>query len=150
MHKVDLSITDAIEAAVTEAFEDMFFTIVLGGPSAGAPLEADAAGAQVEFTGEENGRLAIKLSQNAAVEAAANFLGEQPGDVSSDQIDAVVRELANIVCGSALSRWRGDALFHLTPPVRIALDLPPARNAQELRFELEQGSLAVWIAFTAA
>ena len=37
--------------------------------------------------------------------------------MSEEQLNSVVAELANILCGSALSRWQHDGRFALASPV---------------------------------
>jgi hypothetical protein len=58
----------------------------------------------------------------------------------------VVCELANMLCGSLLSRWERDSRFELGPP---ELDLPgaaiPESAAVRRSFALEDGVLSVWL-----
>jgi CheY-specific phosphatase CheX len=104
----------ALESAVEEVLETMFFTAVLGSAAGPPPHEsqrtATATGekrdltAELSFQGDLAGRVLISVSSNLARVIAASFLGSEEDDVSDSQTCEVICELANMICGSALSR----------------------------------------------
>jgi hypothetical protein len=78
---------------------------------------------------------------------AAAFLGLDEAAPSEAQIQEVVCELANMVCGSALSRLEENTRFDLSSP---ELRPAPAGCPHGGRFlsrglELEEGPLSVWL-----
>lgn len=139
MLDVETSLPELIEEAAKDALEEMFFMVVFD-HAAAKPLEPDAVCARVDFAGDACGSLTIALSRGALLEAAANFLGEEGSSLRNDQIRSVICELANIICGSAVSRWRHDGLFLLAPPA-LAESLEHPGTVAECTLQLEQGYL---------
>ena len=145
MPKLATSLVLMIENAVREALEQMFFLVVLGRREAAA-MPGDATAAELAFTGEACGVFRLALSPATAAEATANFLGEDPGNITGEQINAVVCEMANIICGSALSRWRDEGLFSLNPPAIVRADEESLPDAEACAFHLENGTLTFSVA----
>lgn len=104
----------ALQESVDEVLEKMFFVRSFGD----APDTADEPEciAHVSFEGEPSGWLALCVTAHAARSVAADFLGEDEGDLSEHQIGEVICELANMICGSVLSRVERNARFHLAAP----------------------------------
>ena len=48
--------------------------------------------------------------------SAADFLGVDEGELTGHQVGEVVCELANMICGSVLSRMESAATFRIAPP----------------------------------
>ena len=93
-----------------------------------ADVVSDHAGAApgpcaiVRFGGDACGFLAAEIDEATLREAYANMLGEDapPGAPTGD----VLREIANVICGHALTLVAGTAAtFTLAPPE--LLDAPP-------------------------
>jgi CheY-specific phosphatase CheX len=55
----------------------------------------------------------------------AGFLGSEEMEVSDSQAEEVVCELANMICGSVLSRLESQETFRITHPELV----PPERGA---------------------
>jgi CheY-specific phosphatase CheX len=130
---------------VEDVLAKMFFVETLGESSQpGAPC-ADVIGAKVAFEGEPAGALTIRLTTPAASQIAADFLGLDEEEVSPSRVAEVVCELANMICGSVLSRVESATTFRLATP-RI-VPLPECRSARggAIRYaaELSNGELAV-------
>jgi CheY-specific phosphatase CheX len=131
-------------AATEEVLEKMFFTCVYG-PAADSETEAGFA-ARLGFDGRPSGSLTIAISQTAAATLAANFLAAEPDDpISSAQVGGVVCELANMICGSLLSRVESGGHFRLSSPNLLAPDagLPAGAHGQAL--DLGDGTLRLWL-----
>ncbi len=141
-----------LAAAVEEVLETMCFTSVLASgegtvpasgdgaapaPEGGAgpagelavPADADAAAptctAELRFRGDPSGQCRVRVPWNLARVMGAGFLGCEETEVSDSQTEEVVCELANMICGSVLSRLESEATFQITHPELV----PPERGA---------------------
>ena len=105
----------ALAEAAEEVLSTMFFTSLDAPPAVVDRLARPRV--RVRFNGQWAGCLSLYLSPGASAEVTASFLGlegsEPPGP---QQLDAVSGELANMICGSVLSRLDGSAVFELLSP----------------------------------
>ena len=85
----------------------------------------------------------MRLSDASARMLAAGFLGEDEGMLTDSQPGEVVCELANMLCGSLVSKLESEESFDLAPPELVPAGredsvgleiLPVARQS----FELEE------------
>ena len=141
----------ALQASVEEVLEKMFFVRELindaGDPAANAADQTGLA-AYLEFEGRPSGALLLNISRAASRSMAADFLGACEDDLSMSQVEEVTCELANIICGSVLSRLESDAPFRLAPPRIIACQSNPAATPENSHgFTLANGHLAVQLSF---
>jgi hypothetical protein len=81
--------------------------------------------AQLTFEGDPSGELTLRITAGAARSVSADFLGAGESDLSEQEIGEVVCELANMICGSVLSRVESSSTFRLATP-RILV--PPAES----------------------
>ena len=131
---------ELLAASAAEVLETMFFTTVAGEPEAGqAPVEWISAA--LEFHGEPGGRFRVGASRQAARALAASFLGEEESEVPDEQVSDVICELANMICGSVVSRLESGTPIQLLHPELV--EGPPPEDARILT--LEEGLLAVWL-----
>ncbi len=80
------------------------------------PLQ-DAVTAEVSFSGEFSGRLAMVMTEAALKELAANMLGIDADGVEQSHIHDALKEAANIICGNWLPVLAGaEVVFHLDAP----------------------------------
>jgi hypothetical protein len=122
--------------SVQEVLEKMFFIDLLD-PAAGDP--PDGIAAELSFEGDPPGTFHLALDPAAAQSAAADFLGEDPADLSAEQLNEVVCELANMICGSVLSRIESSATFRLSKPhIAPAAEFPS--TAPEASFQASVGA----------
>ena len=128
--------------AVQSMLETMFFTESLPGEGS---EDLPALAAALSFRGSPSGDLAVSISAASLRQLAAGFLGEDESDISEEQAGAVVCEMANILCGSVVSRLESDRTFDLASPqlVSAPFELPAGGLATRQRFVLDQGSLTV-------
>ncbi len=147
MRKVDVA--GHLQPAVTEVLETMFFTSVLDSCSCGGlPVGVPALLSCLSFRGQPAGIFEIGITLDAARSLAAGFLGAEEPDISDARTGEVVCELANMLCGSVLSRVGGDFTFELSHPELVTAGLDAADTS--LCFELPEGHLAVAFQFSDA
>ncbi|HWD00320.1 MAG TPA: chemotaxis protein CheX [Candidatus Sulfopaludibacter sp.] len=138
----DRLIPDVVDAVL----ETMFFCAVLG------PAEPATGGeileARVAFRGRLSGTLGVCLSESSSRLLAAGFLGEDEESLTDAQPGQVVCELANMLCGSLVSKLESEESFDLASPELLPCGnetvagsgaSPVARQS----FELEGGILTV-------
>jgi len=139
----------ALEGAVVEVLEKMFFTETLGDAldleQAPAPPREDEIAVLVAFEGDPSGSLTLRLTSAAARPIAADFLGEDHENLSDSQIHEVACELANMICGSVLSRVESGATFRLAKPQivsgAVTTEAEPAVTIHAV--EISNGALTV-------
>jgi CheY-specific phosphatase CheX len=141
---IDREVAESLAAAVSDVLETMFFSPVLGEvPVSTAPPEAVAA--RLPFSGARSGDFGIRLAAGAAQVIAAGFLAEETREPSQEQVAEVVCELANMLCGSVLSRLDRGAHFDLGSPAVVD---PAALSAPEAfcrAFDIGDGEVAVFL-----
>ena len=147
-----------LTAAAGEVLETMFFASIEE-PSADGAKQAstDRIGAALSFHGACEGHLAISLDRDAAQCLAANFFGDcGDGDcegtqesTASAQRASVMAELANMICGSMLSRLEKKAIFCLETPEALPEGAKVA-GWVEKDLLLENGLLRLAFSLTAA
>jgi CheY-specific phosphatase CheX len=115
-----LSLPRALQESVEEVLEKMFFIQCLGEP--GEFLSEPEVVANLTFEGDPSGALTLRVTAGAARSVAADFLAAEEPDLSEQEIGEVVCELANMICGSVLSRVESSALFRLASPRIVAPD----------------------------
>lgn len=102
--------------AAQEVLETMFFLTIEGAADwaeAGRRLHRHCC---VDFHGPLEGRLDLAVSGDLAPALASGFTGRGEDELTSGDIDGVLCEMANMLCGSVLSRAEPDALFSLSAP----------------------------------
>ena len=135
--------------ATQEVLETMFFTTVIGEGSASQEI-VDARTARLCFRGDPSGGFGVSVSMNSARKIAANFIGsETPDELTASEIEDVVGELANMLCGSVLSGIRSGSHFDLTHPELFSEELDVPAGAICSRIELEEGTLVSWLQLSA-
>ncbi|HEY7392072.1 MAG TPA: chemotaxis protein CheX [Bryobacteraceae bacterium] len=141
----------ALERALTECteqvLEQMFFVQPVEEP---VPQQSPQAGdsshisVDVGFSGEPSGRLLLRISKPAARSIAADFLAEDEAVLSEQQVGEVICELANIICGSVLTRVESRTSFRLGSP-RLLLHIPESemRPAAVRSLDLWNGNITI-------
>lgn len=129
---------DAVLAeSVKEVLEKMFFADLVEPEQEVAPPRDIHA--QVIFEGDPSGSFDLVLDLDAARSAAADFLGEDPEELTAEQMHQVVCELANMICGSVLSRIESSGTFRLEEPRIVSSDEAP-RPPAEAGFQAALGA----------
>jgi CheY-specific phosphatase CheX len=136
----------ALADSAVEVLESMFFT---SRAEDGVPSENSHGpwiSARLWFRGNPPGRFGIRTPLETGRKLSANFLGLEEDEIEESQIGEVVRELANMLCGSVLSLLERDSRFELSGP---EIDAPevccPKSPTARRTLELAEGPLAMWI-----
>jgi CheY-specific phosphatase CheX len=134
-------ISATLQTAMTEVLESMCFILP------GEPVDMAAFAGEpwmehtLTFHGPEEGRFGIRAPRPVAVRIASDFLGEDPVDLSEQQVGEVMNELANMVCGNVLGHCYHDHAFALTSPTVMH----PVSQEQGAQFDWEEGVLVAWV-----
>jgi CheY-specific phosphatase CheX len=128
-----------VNASASEVLETMFFTGILGTAS---DLPADPITTRLNFRGTPSGSFGLSFSHDSSRQIAAGFLAEEEQDISQMQINEVICELTNMLCGSLLSRIDSETSFDLSHPELAPL---PDHPEYSRAFETEIGPLGVWL-----
>jgi CheY-specific phosphatase CheX len=131
-----------LQTAVVSAFELMCFTAIEP-VMEGTECPDGVLRVEVEFEGDATGRLRLEIPVSAARSIAADFYGAEP-DMPHNQLEAVVGEMTNLICGSMLSTYAPDGGFSLsTPQVDAGTgEKYPVRQC----FQMESGTVIVSLA----
>lgn len=134
-----------LAAATEQVLETMFFTTIDAVLERMPENAGELISAALPFHGEISGVFRLDLSLMSARRIAAGFLAEEAETLPAARVGEAICELANMICGSALSHMRGDGLFELLTP-RLQSAPEPAGQCQAAHiFQLEDGFLRVWI-----
>jgi hypothetical protein len=119
-------LSKALEAAVVEVGEQSFaaFTEVCAPPRFNELLMramhtgADWMRATLAFSGPFHGELTVDVPEPLALELLASCVGidAEPGGEALPSVEDAIGELANMVCGTWLTRNYGKERFDLRPP----------------------------------
>jgi len=111
----EFDLSEAVSQATEDVLSTMFFTFVDEVP-AGAK-DQPGIETRIAFRGHLAGSLALRCSTDAVAEMASNFLGlDFDTPPSAAEQEAVMMELANMICGAVLSKIGSEGLFELLPP----------------------------------
>jgi len=110
----------AVRSAIEQVFQTMYFSeaAYLGR----AELGGAAFGTSVGFSGDVSGEFRVTVSESLASGMAADFLALEPGETSPEQVEAIVKEFANVACGATLGAWRPGGNFHCSVPGPLERD----------------------------
>jgi CheY-specific phosphatase CheX len=136
------TVAEILMSAAEEVLETMFFTGII---EPAAPPEADGLAALVPFRGAPSGLCGVWLERTAAREMAASFLGLDPEEeLGPAQVEQVVCEFANMICGSVVSRLESSATIELDSP-RLVPDERFRSEAEgpQCWFQTENGVLGL-------
>jgi len=137
---------EMLAASLREVLETMFFTCVYGPAQPGGSSAVPRMAARLSFEGTPSGALSLSVPEPAVRALAANFLAREPDDpLPSSQLGCVVCELANMICGSLLSRVKTEEHFRLSNPELLPAGAacPPGPPTQSLAVEEGLGGAAI-------
>ena len=133
-------------AMVPEVLETMFFATAVESNESqcdGCPLNVG-----LSFRGTPSGTFHMRLDASAARALASAFLGRDAEELGTEEDAQTACELANMLCGSVLSRAESESSFELSSPeLGDRADLAEARYRSV--FLLDTGG-ALEVAFVLA
>ena len=110
------TVKEVLAECTEEVLEQMFFVRPLSEPAQDESAEPPHIMAELNFEGEPSGSFSLSVSPAAARSIAADFLAEEENILSEQQVEEVICELANIICGSVLTRLESRITFRLASP----------------------------------
>lgn len=133
--------------AVGEVLESMFFSAICEMDVVDQAENLSLISADLSFRGNPSGFFGVQTSVQTAQKLAANFLGQDEASINESQSGEVLCELANMLCGSSLSRLESGERFELSAPVWRPAAMPsvPDRLIYDHLFQTDEGSLHVWM-----
>ena len=143
---VSRELDQMLSDALAEVLESMFFTSVVGDSEPCEHSPEPWISAQLTFHGHAPGRFGVRVPWATGRKVAASFLGTEEDMLSEERVEEVICELANMLCGSVLSRLEKETHFVLSQP---GIETPEAVHPTDATacraFQLEEGPLAVWL-----
>lgn len=101
--------------SVPEVLETMFFAAAV--PGAGSGCGCENWSVAIPFRGAPSGVFTMRVDRPDAHAMASAFLGRDPEETGAEEDAFLACELANILCGSVLSRAEADGTFDLGAPL---------------------------------
>jgi hypothetical protein len=143
---IERNFDQLLSGAVDAVLETMFFAVSMG--PAEPETGPEVLEARLAFRGNPSGTLGVRLSAASARLFAAGFLGEDEETLTDSQPGQVVCELANMLCGSLVSKLEDEESFALASPELVPAASETAAGSQALptarqSFELENGIITV-------
>jgi CheY-specific phosphatase CheX len=99
--------------SIFEVFEKMFYTFLE--PSDVHYLGFDVA-SDVDFRGPLSGNITLQLSHSMAKHMVSHLLNLPLDQVADEQVEDCVKEAANMICGSFISRADRQNTYDYSPP----------------------------------
>lgn len=143
---IDAIFESTLRESTVEVLEKMFFIGGLGAPAPEGGHPTPEVAARLTFEGSPSGWLALRIGKMAARSIAADFLGEEEETLTDREAEEMACELANMLCGSVLSRTGSDATFRLSSPLVVPLaDWIEPQDATIHRVALANGALTIFM-----
>lgn len=136
----DERIPQFLAAAAGEVLETMFFTCPMGDAEDGDYSSEEALHVRIAFNGKFSGLFGLTVDRQSAHTVASNFLGADDSEVTGEQVEDVVCELANMICGAVLSRIDSSATFEIAHP-ELAATMVDGNYRRSLA--LDDGTLTI-------
>jgi len=117
----------AMKTSISEVLEKMFF-LPMDFPEAVNLGELYHSGkdkmltSKLSFKGPFSGYFLFFMPRDLAFFLTASFLGEDEGNVSQDQVTETLKEILNMIAGSAFSAFDNQVVFDLDIPELVGLD----------------------------
>jgi len=137
-----------LKAATFEVMETMFFLFPETVEEVADFFHGPGIRAWVPINGPLLFRVGLTVPLKMAQEMTANFLGEDPENITSDKVMDAFKEAANMLAGSFLVREQAPGSIHLLPPEAEFLNLDDCRfrpNTHRLLFAVDDYGLEVFV-----
>jgi len=109
-------LTASIAAAAGSVLETMFFAEAEPCPLVPEEQRRQMTAVRIGFHGGLRGEFRIGFESHLARALAAGFLGLDESEVAEEEVNQVICETANMICGAALSRIESDEHMRLEMP----------------------------------
>lgn len=151
---IEYAVYQLLSETAQETLASMFF-ISADAVSANAARPSGALiSSALTFRGSPCGRFEALVSVPLARALTANFLGlEDASSLASGQVEEIMGELTNIVCGAVLSELQASSNFDISTPIALEIatgDPAPnfgAKDSVSCRLDLPEGSAVLHLAF---
>jgi len=115
------TLTSAMKASISDVLETMFFLPLELSDDAQfekwwASGRKDLLVAKLCFKGPVSGTFFFFIPKDLGLSLAANFMGEEEGDVSREQVEDTVKEILNMISGNSFGTWDDQQVFDLGIP----------------------------------
>jgi len=100
-------------AAIFDVVEQMFYVFL---EPVGDEYSDYAMEAAIQFKGDLKGEMSILVSKELAESMVHNLLGLEKGQMTKEDIEDCVKEVANMICGNFLGRLDPTRVFDLSMP----------------------------------
>lgn len=137
-----------LSASAADVLERMFFTAPFEETETadGSAPHGNWISARLNFNGQQRGSFGTGMPPETARGLASAFLGAEPEELDPPQVAEVVCELANMFCGSLLSRFDRDTRFLLSSPeIEAPGAVRPEPVSARRLFQLEEGPVEIWL-----
>jgi len=109
-------LTASIAAAAGSVLETMFFAEAEPCPPVSDEQRRQMTAVRIAFDGGLRGEFRVAFEPHLARALAAAFLGTDESEVAEEEVNQVMCETANMICGAALSRIESDEHMRLEMP----------------------------------
>jgi CheY-specific phosphatase CheX len=151
---IEEAVHQLLSESAQKTLETMFFAMPDSVSMDPRRPAGEVVAASLAFQGSPPGRFGLMVSELLARTLAANFIGfDDAAELRPGQAAEVVGEMANMMCGAALSELESNANFDLGAPRSIYLgadDPDPdfaAGSPSVCRFEFPEGALVFFLEF---
>ena len=134
-------------AAIFDVVEQMFYVFL---EPVGDEYTEYTMEAAIQFKGDLKGEISILVSDGLAKSMVHNLLGLEKGQMTKEDIEDCVKEVANMICGNFLGRLDKTRVFDLSMP---SFSRPPKKavvgsDSCRLYFESDGESLGAILRLT--
>jgi CheY-specific phosphatase CheX len=151
-------IEDAVRRLLAESAGQTLETMFFAAPDSVSAAAERPPGALIAssltFQGSPSGSFAAVVSTPLAVVLATDFLGmDDTSGLGPGQVEMVVGELSNIICGAVLSELEAGSNFDISSPRLVSVSAsepgPDFQTASPVscRLEMPQGAIVLHLAF---
>ncbi|MGO9139650.1 MAG: chemotaxis protein CheX [Syntrophales bacterium] len=100
-------------AAIFDVVEQMFYVFLEPVDDKDSDYAMEAA---IQFTGDLKGEMSILVSDGLAKSMVHNLLGLETKQMTKEDIEDCVKEVANMICGNFLGKLDRTTVFDLSVP----------------------------------
>jgi CheY-specific phosphatase CheX len=138
-----------LECSVTEVLDAMCFIATNGYAKNDdeATCQPDWICGKLDFKGYPSGSFGVAVSPRTGMAIAANFFGEEEHTISEVQVNDVICELTNMMCGTLLAHLEPKRTFNLSSPSSHDWLGETTSQADRIArtFALDEGYLHAWL-----